>query len=93
MADTLSYRLRGGTLGIFGLGHIGGLVAEKPGRGLGMKVLVWGREKSLAAARAAGYETAGSKEELFERADVLQLLVRLVQRHAWHRHPRWISRA
>jgi D-3-phosphoglycerate dehydrogenase len=28
-------------------------------------------------ARAAGYEVAASKEELFERSDVLQLLVRL----------------
>jgi D-3-phosphoglycerate dehydrogenase / 2-oxoglutarate reductase len=73
---TLSHRLRGSTLGIFGLGHIGTLVAEA-GRGLGMKVLVWGREASLAAARAAGYEVAQSKEALFERADVLQLLVRL----------------
>jgi D-3-phosphoglycerate dehydrogenase len=73
---TLSYRLRGSTLGVFGLGKIGQLVAEA-GRGLGMKVLVWGRERSLAAARVAGYEVAGSKEELFDRADVLQLLVRL----------------
>lgn len=73
---TLSYRLRGSTLGIFGLGHIGSLVAEA-GRGLGMKVLVWGRERSLAEARAAGYEAARSKAELFERSDVLQLLVRL----------------
>lgn len=73
---TLSYRLRGSTLGIFGLGHIGRLVAEA-GRGLGMQVLVWGRERSLAEARAAGYEAARSKAELFERADVLQLLVRL----------------
>jgi D-3-phosphoglycerate dehydrogenase / 2-oxoglutarate reductase len=73
---TLSHRLRGRTLGIFGLGHIGTMVAEV-GRGLGMKVLVWGREASLAAAREAGYEAAGSKEELFERSDVLQLLVRL----------------
>ena len=73
---TLSHRLRGSTLGIFGLGHIGTMVAEA-GRGLGMKVLVWGREHSLAAAREAGYEAARSKEELFERSDVLQLLVRL----------------
>jgi D-3-phosphoglycerate dehydrogenase len=73
---TLSYRLRGSTLGIFGLGHIGKLVAEA-GRGLGMKVLIWGREHSLAEARAAGYAVAASKDELFERADVLQLLVRL----------------
>ena len=36
---TLSHRLRGSTLGIFGLGHIGALVAEG-GKGLGMKVLV-----------------------------------------------------
>jgi D-3-phosphoglycerate dehydrogenase / 2-oxoglutarate reductase len=73
---TLSYRLRSSALGIFGLGHIGAMVAEA-GRGLGMKVLVWGREASLAAARDAGYEAAASKEELFERSDVLQLLVRL----------------
>lgn len=74
--STLSYRLRGSTLGIFGLGKIGQLVAEA-GRGLGMHVLVWGREASLAEARAAGYETAAGKADLFERADVLQLLVRL----------------
>ena len=73
---TLSYRLRGSTLGIFGLGAIGALVAEA-GRGLGMKVLVWGREASRAKARAAGYDIAASQAELFERADVLQLLVRL----------------
>jgi D-3-phosphoglycerate dehydrogenase / 2-oxoglutarate reductase len=36
---TLSHRLRGSTLGIFGLGAIGQLVAEG-GRGLGMEVLV-----------------------------------------------------
>jgi D-3-phosphoglycerate dehydrogenase len=73
---TLSHRLRGSTLGIFGLGKIGKLVAEAGG-GLGMQVLIWGRENSLAEARAAGYATAASKDELFERADVLQLLVRL----------------
>ncbi len=75
---TLSYRLRGSTLGIFGLGAIGMLVAEA-GRGLGMKVLVWGREGSLAKARAAGFDTAASQAELFERSDVLQLLVRLTR--------------
>jgi D-3-phosphoglycerate dehydrogenase / 2-oxoglutarate reductase len=73
---TLSHRLRGSTLGIFGLGHIGALVAAA-GHGLGMRVLVWGREASLRQARAAGYEAAASKAELFERSDVLQLLVRL----------------
>src|SRR6201999_4347025 len=42
---TLSHRLRGSTLGIFGFGQIGALVAGG-GKGLGMKVLVWGQEKS-----------------------------------------------
>jgi D-3-phosphoglycerate dehydrogenase len=73
---TLSHRLRGSTLGIFGLGHIGQLVAAG-GRGLGMEILVWGQKASVEKAAAAGYRTAGSKEELFERSDVLSLHVRL----------------
>jgi phosphoglycerate dehydrogenase-like enzyme len=48
---TLSHRLRGSTLGIFGLGGIGALVAEA-GRGLGMQVLVLGRQGSLDRAKA-----------------------------------------
>ncbi len=73
---TLSHRLRGSTLGIFGLGAIGALVAQA-GRGLGMEVLVGGREGSLERARDAGYGVASSKAEFFERADVLSLHVRL----------------
>jgi D-3-phosphoglycerate dehydrogenase / 2-oxoglutarate reductase len=73
---TLSHRLRGSTLGIFGLGHIGQLVAEG-GRGLGMNVLVWGQKSSLEKASALGYAAAASKNELFERSDVLSLHVRL----------------
>lgn len=74
--STLSHRLRGSTLGIFGLGAIGALVAEA-GRGLGMEVLVWGREGSLERALAAGYAVAGGQNELFETSDVLSLHVRL----------------
>jgi len=73
---TLSHRVRGSTLGIFGLGAIGALVAEA-GRGLAMNVLVWGREGSLERARAAGYHTAKAKEEFFENSDVLSLHLRL----------------
>jgi D-3-phosphoglycerate dehydrogenase len=73
---TLSHRIRGSTLGIFGLGAIGALVAEG-GKGLGMKVLVWGQKTSLEKAAAAGYETAKSKADLFERSDVLSLSIRL----------------
>jgi D-3-phosphoglycerate dehydrogenase len=73
---TLSHRLRGSTLGIFGLGAIGSLVAEG-GKGLGMKVLVWGQKNSQEKAAAAGYETAKSKAELFERSDILSISIRL----------------
>jgi D-3-phosphoglycerate dehydrogenase len=68
--------LRGSTLGIFGLGNIGRLVAQA-GAGLGMNVLVWGQDHSRSAAAAAGYGFAASKEALFEQSDVLSLHVRL----------------
>ena len=73
---TLSHRLRGSTLGIFGLGAIGQRVAAA-GHGLGMKVLVWGQQGSAERATAAGYEVAARKEDLFARSDVLSLHVRL----------------
>ncbi len=73
---TMSHRLRGGTLGIYGLGTIGALVAPL-GPALGMRVLVWGRAKSLDAARQAGYDVAASKAELFAQSDVLSLHLRL----------------
>jgi D-3-phosphoglycerate dehydrogenase / 2-oxoglutarate reductase len=73
---TLSHRLRGTTLGVFGLGTIGSLVAAA-GAGLGMRVLVFGRENSIAKARHAGYTVATSKAELFEESDVLTLQLRL----------------
>src|SRR5580698_8673963 len=73
---TLSHRLRGSTLGIFGLGNIGSLVAEA-GAGLGMNVLVWGQQHSAARARERGYGVAASKAAFFEQSDVLSLHVRL----------------
>src|SRR5215469_286534 len=73
---TLSHRLRGSTLGIFGLGAIGSLVAQA-GRGFGMHVLVFGQEGSRERAAAAGYGMAADKAELFARSDVLSLHVRL----------------
>jgi D-3-phosphoglycerate dehydrogenase / 2-oxoglutarate reductase len=73
---TLSHRLSGSTLGIFGLGAIGSIVA-RAGAGLGMNILAWGQETSAAKAAAAGYDFATSKADLFERSDVLSLHVRL----------------
>ena len=73
---TLSHRLAGSTLGIFGLGTIGSIVA-RAGTGMGMKVLAWGQETSATKAKAAGYDFAASKADLFARSDVLSLHVRL----------------
>lgn len=69
--------LRGKTLGIYGYGRIGRVVASY-GKAFGMDVLVWAREPSLVRARQDGYMTAGSKAELFEQCDVLSLHMRLV---------------
>ena len=68
--------LRGKTLGIYGYGRIGAVVAGY-GRAFGMNVLAWGGEGSLARARQDGYAVATSKEALFEQSDVLSLHVRL----------------
>ena len=76
--DRFSTGLRGRTLGIFGLGTIGKLIAAT-GASFGMRMLVWGRENSLTAARAAGYEVAASQDALFEQSDVLVLMVRLTK--------------
>jgi len=69
--------MRGKTLGIYGYGRIGAVVAGY-GKAFGMNVLVWSREASLAQARADGYATAGSKTEFFETCDVISLHMRLV---------------
>ena len=69
--------LRGKTLGIYGYGRIGSVVAGY-GESFGMNLLVWAREASLLRAQADGYPTASSKAEFFERCDVLSLHMRLV---------------
>ena len=74
--NRFSTGLKGRTLGVFGLGTIGKLVAAT-GASFGMRVLVWGRDGSLAAARESGYDAASSQDELFEQSDVLTLMVRL----------------
>jgi D-3-phosphoglycerate dehydrogenase / 2-oxoglutarate reductase len=73
----VGHTLRGKTLGIYGYGRIGAVVAGY-GRAFGMNVLVWARDKARATARADGYATADSKEDFFERCDVLSLHMRLV---------------
>ena len=74
--NTLGTVLKGKTLGIWGYGSIGRLVAGY-GKAFGMQVCIWGREASRVAAVQDGYLAAASKEALFEQADVLSLHLRL----------------
>jgi D-3-phosphoglycerate dehydrogenase len=73
----VGHTLCGKTLGIFGYGRIGTVVAGY-GRAFGMNVLVWSGENSRERAVADGYEIAAEKADLFERSDVLSLHLRLV---------------
>jgi D-3-phosphoglycerate dehydrogenase len=68
--------LRGRTLGIWGYGRIGRLVAGY-GRAFGMRVLVWGSEASRQAAQADGHEAAVSRAALFTDSDIVSLHLRL----------------
>lgn len=70
--STAGTELYGKTLGVYGLGKIGGMVAEV-GRAFGMKVSCWGRESSKEKARKEGYAVPESREAFFAGADVLTL--------------------
>src|ERR1700712_630996 len=62
--------LKGKTLGIWGYGKIGQIVAGY-GRAFGMEVLVWGSESARERAVKDGYTAAPDCESFFETADVL----------------------
>src|SRR5215471_7988127 len=64
--------LRGKTLGIYGYGRIGSVVAGY-GKAFGMQVLIWARESSLARAPADGWAVAADKPAFFEACDVISL--------------------
>jgi D-3-phosphoglycerate dehydrogenase len=70
--STVGTELYGKTLGIYGLGKIGGYVAEV-GRAFGMNVTCWGRESSKERARKEGYGVPESREAFFGTADILSL--------------------
>lgn len=76
--STVGRVLRGRTLGVWGYGKIGSLIASY-GRAFGMNVLAWGREGSIARASADGFAVASSREQLFEESDVLSLHLRLTR--------------
>jgi D-3-phosphoglycerate dehydrogenase / 2-oxoglutarate reductase len=68
--------LNGKTLGIWGFGRIGQLVAGY-GKAFGMNIVIWGREQSLERAVLSGYQAASSQVEFFANSDVLSLHLRL----------------
>ncbi len=68
--------LAGKTLGIWGYGRIGQLVAGY-GKAFGMKVMIWGSETSRGKAVVDGFQAASSRELFFQSADVLSVHLRL----------------
>jgi len=73
----VGWTLRGKTLGIYGYGRIGKVVAGY-GQAFGMQVCVWARDAARARARADGYQAAASKEAFLAECDVVSLHMRLV---------------
>jgi D-3-phosphoglycerate dehydrogenase len=74
----VGHTVRDKTLGIYGYGRIGAVVAGY-GKAFGCNVLVWAREASRERARADGYATADGKEAFFAESDIVTLHMRLVE--------------
>ena len=68
--------LHGKTLGVWGYGRIGQLVAGYA-RCFGMRVMVWGSESARERAELDGHASAHSCESFFDECDVLSLHLRL----------------
>jgi len=68
--------LRGTTLGIYGYGRIGRVVAGY-GHAFGMPVVVWASEASRQQAGRDGETVADGREAFFESCDVVSLHLRL----------------
>lgn len=73
--------LQGKTLGLWGYGRIGQLVAGY-GRAFGMRVVIWGSADSRERALLDGFEAAESQADFFAAADVLSLHLRLSETSA-----------
>jgi len=69
--QTVGTDLRGKTLGVLGLGRIGSRVARL-GSAFGMNLIAWSQNLTPEAAKAAGASLV-SKDQLFERADILTI--------------------
>lgn len=74
--NTLGRVVKNRTLGIWGYGKIGQLVAGYA-RVFGMHVQVWGSEQSRARAIQDGFQAAHTKQIFFSTSDVITLHCRL----------------
>ncbi len=72
----IGMQLKGKTLGIWGYGKIGQLVAGYA-KAFGMEVTVWGSESARGKATLDGFTAAKSCESFFEECDVISLHLRL----------------
>jgi phosphoglycerate dehydrogenase-like enzyme len=70
--------IRGATLGIVGLGRLGGQIAEY-GKAFGMKIIAWSQNLTEERAREVGAARV-DKRELFARADFVTIHLRLSER-------------
>ena len=68
---SIGEELSGKTLGVLGLGNIGGQVA-RIGLAFGMNVIAWSQNMTPEIAEAAGAKLV-SKDELFREADILTI--------------------
>jgi phosphoglycerate dehydrogenase-like enzyme len=76
--QTVGGDLRGRTLGLLGLGNIGGAVA-RIGGAFGMRVIGWSQNLTPEKAEAVG-AVAVSKEQLFSDADIVSIHMLLSRR-------------
>lgn len=72
----LGMKLQGKTLGVWGYGQVGKMVAGY-GKAFGMNVQVWGSEANLSEAASDGHPVAASRDELFATSDVLSVHLHL----------------
>jgi phosphoglycerate dehydrogenase-like enzyme len=68
---TVGASLNGRTLGVLGLGRLGGLVASY-GTAFGMRVVAWSQNLTAVRAAECGCELVG-REQLFRESDVLTI--------------------
>jgi phosphoglycerate dehydrogenase-like enzyme len=74
----VGHRVAGKTLGLLGLGRLGGAVA-RVGLAFNMKAIAWSQNLTAEKAAAQGVERV-EKDELFRRSDILSVHLVLSQR-------------